>query len=61
MSLVKTWYSPQEAEGKFGVAKEKILALALEGLIRFESEEGEIVRINIDDLTLELGQLLDED
>ncbi len=61
MSLVKTWYSPQEAEGKFGVAKEKIMALAQEGLIRFESEEGEIVRINIDDLTLELGQLLDED
>jgi len=58
MSLGKTWYSPQQAEEKFGVEREKIVAWALEGLIRFEKEEGVIVRVNADDLALEVENYL---
>ena len=60
MALVKTWYTPEEAEGKFGVKKEKILAWAEEGLVRFEREGDLIARVNIDDVQLQTEEMLRE-
>ncbi|HKK01675.1 MAG TPA: MerR family transcriptional regulator [Desulfuromonadales bacterium] len=60
MSLVKTWYTPEEAEGKFGVKKERILEWVEEGLVRCEREGGQVARINIDDLRLQVGEMLRE-
>lgn len=60
MALVKTWYTPEEAEGKFGVKKEKILAWAEEGLVRFEREGDRIARVNIDDVQLQTEEMLRE-
>ena len=57
MSLVKTWYTPEEAQGKFGVRKEQILEWVDEGVVRCE-REGEL--INIDDVQLQSEQLLRE-
>ncbi len=53
MSLIKTWYSPEAAEAKFGVSKSKILEWAEEGLVRAEREGDEITQVNIDDVQLQ--------
>ena len=53
MALIKTWYTPEEAEGQFGVKKAMILEWVDEGLVRCEREGGKVVRVNIDDVKLE--------
>jgi hypothetical protein len=60
MSLMKTWYTPQEVEAKFGIGKEKILEWVEEGVVRSEEENGEVVRVNIDDVQLQSESLLRE-
>lgn len=59
MSLGKTWYTPEEAESKFGVKKDQIMEWVEEGLVRSE-EEGGVVRINIDDVQLQSDVLIRE-
>ena len=54
MSLGKTWFDLKEASGKFGLSKEQILTWVDDGLVRYEAENGVVVRVNGDDLTLEL-------
>jgi len=60
MALVKTWYSPEEAESKYGVSKALILEWIDEGLVRSEREGGKVVRVNIDDVKLEVENLVRE-
>jgi predicted site-specific integrase-resolvase len=60
MSLVKTWYTPEEAEAKFGVQKALILQWVEDGLVRCEREDGKVARVNIDDVQLEVDALVRE-
>ncbi len=60
MSLIKTWYTPQEAEDKFGVQQARILEWVEEGLVRCEREGDQVVRVNIDDIKLQSDDLLRE-
>lgn len=60
MSLVKTWYTPEEAQSKFGVRKEQIMEWVEEGLVRSEREDDHVVRVNIDDVQLQSDVLIRE-
>ncbi len=54
MALVKTWYETEAASDKFGVPVAKILEWVEEGLVRCEREGDDIVRVNIDDVKIEM-------
>lgn len=56
MSLVKTWYTPDEAEAKFGVPKAMILKWVEEGLVRCEQQATKVLFINGDDLELKVEE-----
>jgi len=58
MALVKTWYTPEEAVSKYGVTKETIFEWVEEGLVRCEREEGNVARVNIDDVKLEVENMV---
>lgn len=60
MSLVKTWYQPQEAADKFGIKLETILQWVADGLVRSEEAGGEVVQVNIDDVRLEVDEMVRE-
>lgn len=55
MSIVKTWYTPEEAEAKFGVSKNEIEAWVDEGLVRTE-RDGNALLVNGDDIELKLEE-----
>ena len=57
MSFDKTWYTLEEAESKFGLAREQILEWVDEGLVRCEQEGKKVVRVNGDDLELKIGEM----
>ena len=56
MSLAKTWYSPEDAESKFGVSKNLILKWVEDGLVRCEQDCGRVVSVNSDDLVLKMEE-----
>lgn len=58
MLLEKSWFTPEEAESKFGVEKNLILEWVNEGIVRCETEGEKVVRVNADDLELKLGERL---
>lgn len=58
MSLVKTWYSLDAAADKFGLNMDQLMAWIEEGLVRAEREEEQIVRVNIDDVRLEVEAMV---
>ncbi len=60
MALVKTWYAPEEAAAKFGLGKARVLEWVEEGLVRCEREKGKVVRVNIDDVRLEVESMVRE-
>jgi predicted site-specific integrase-resolvase len=60
MALVKTWYTPEEAESKYGISKSRILDWVDEGLVRCEREGKNVARVNIDDVKLEVDKLVRE-
>ena len=58
MSLVKTWYPPEEAAAQFGIGIGQLLEWVAAGLVRAEQEGEKVVRVNIDDVRLEVGSLV---
>lgn len=54
MSLTKTWYSVEEAAAKFGLNPAMIYEWVEAGLVRAEEEKNRVVRVNGDDIELEL-------
>ncbi|RME38131.1 MAG: MerR family transcriptional regulator [Deltaproteobacteria bacterium] len=61
MSLVKTWYSIEDALSKFGIDRQKLDAWIEAGLVRTEEEKGEVVRVNIDDVRIEVENMVNAD
>jgi len=57
MSLVKTWYTPEELESKYGVGQERLMEWIEDGLVRCEREGEKIIRVNVDDVKLELDSM----
>jgi hypothetical protein len=57
MSLIRTWYTPEEAESMFGVRQEQIATWIDEGLVRFEREGEEELLVNIDDIKLQIERI----
>ena len=60
MAMIKTWYTPEEAEAKFGVKKAMILTWVEDGLVRCEREGVKVVWVNIDDVKLEAEAMVRE-
>jgi predicted site-specific integrase-resolvase len=58
MSLVKTWYTPEAAADKFGIQLGQLMAWVSEGLVRAEQEGDKVVRVNIDDVRIEVETLV---
>jgi len=56
MSLAKTWYTPEEAESKFGVPQALILRWVDEGLVRCEQQDNKVLAVNGDDLELKVEE-----
>jgi predicted site-specific integrase-resolvase len=58
MSLVKTWYTPESAADKFGIQVVQLMKWVEEGLVRAEQESGKVVRVNIDDVRIEVETMV---
>lgn len=58
MSLVKTWYAPEAAADKFGIKVGKLMEWVEEGLVRAEQEDDKVVRVNIDDVRIEVETMV---
>jgi hypothetical protein len=58
MGLDKTWYTPADAESKYGVPREAILKWVEDGIVRSEGT-GEGLLVNIDDMELKIGELVE--
>ncbi len=58
MSLVKTWYDPQAAADKFGINLDQLMQWVDAGLVRAELEDGKAVRVNIDDVRIEVETMV---
>ena len=58
MSLVKTWYTPESAADKFGLKMDQLMAWVEDGLVRAEETDGKVVRVNIDDVRLEVESMI---
>jgi predicted site-specific integrase-resolvase len=61
MSLVKTWYTPEETVDMFGISNALLLKWVDEGLVRSEREHGKVARVNIDDVKLQVDVMVHRD
>jgi predicted site-specific integrase-resolvase len=57
MSLGKTWFAPEDASSMFGIGNALLLEWVKEGLVRCERENDKVVRVNIDDVKLQVEAL----
>ncbi len=57
MSLLRNWCTVDEAESKLGIRKALILKWVEEGIVRCEEKDGKVVRVNMDDLELKVGEI----
>ncbi len=58
MSLVKTWYTTEAAADKFGIKVATLMGWVEEGLVRSEQEGDKVVRVNIDDVRIEVETMV---
>jgi predicted site-specific integrase-resolvase len=58
MSLVKTWYTPEAAADKFGIQLPQLMEWVEEGVVRAEQEGHKVVRVNIDDVRIEVESMV---
>jgi len=57
MSMVgESWCPIEEVESKYGVSRDLVLQWVTEGIVRSEEENGEVVRVYIDDLELKIEE-----
>jgi hypothetical protein len=59
MSLIKTWYTPEAAAEKFGIGTGQLLEWVAAGLVRVELDGEKVKLVNIDDVRLEVGAMVD--
>ena len=58
MSLVKTWYTLEDAAAKFGLDTAKLQQWIEDGLVRCERKGKKILQVNIDDVRLEVEAMV---
>jgi hypothetical protein len=57
MSMVgESWCPIEEVESKYGVSRDLVLQWVTEGIVRSEEENGEVIRVYIDDLELKIEE-----
>ncbi|MEA3465451.1 MAG: MerR family transcriptional regulator [Thermodesulfobacteriota bacterium] len=61
MALMKTWYDVAGAADKFGIKKSTLMFWVDEGLVRCEREGGDVVRVHIDDVRMQVADMINED
>lgn len=54
MSLIKNWYTIDEAASKYGVSTKQLQQWVDRGLVRTEEDKGKVTLLNSDDIELEL-------
>jgi hypothetical protein len=56
MSLGKTWYTLEEAAGKYSLDSTVILKWVNEGVVRAEEQGKKVLQVNADDIELKLQE-----
>jgi len=56
--LGDSWCTMEEVESRFGVSRDLVLEWVKEGIVRSEEQDGEVVRVSIDDLELKIEENL---
>lgn len=57
MALGATWYTLADAESKYGLKESDVLKWIEEGLVRSETSDDNVLRVNIDDLKLKVKEI----
>jgi len=56
--LGDSWCTMEEVESRFGVSRDLVLEWVKEGIVRSEEQDGEVIRVSIDDLELKIEENL---
>jgi predicted site-specific integrase-resolvase len=55
MSLVKSWYTVDEAASRYGISIQQLLGWVDNGLVRSEGNKDKVFLVNGDDIELKLN------